>query len=351
MTTPIGKQAVLAVLFGGLVVLGGIVLRPFLVPVAWACIIAYLTWPIYERVRIAAGNRRSCAALLVTATFAIGLLVPMLLLSVPLMREATAFYRACTAWLAQNDRALASIPWFGPTLQALRDSLAQDPSSWQAQFALWSKEAVQIAGSVSRNAVKLGFAVLTLFFAYRDGETMLGQVRHALKPYLGARLDAYLAAIGEVCRSVVFGTVLTACAQGALAGVGYWAAGVGAPLLLAMLTAAAALLPFGSPFIWVPVGVLLIIDGHLWAGIGLLLWGMLAVSWIDNIIRPLVISSTSKLPFLLVIFGIFGGIAAFGLIGLFVGPLVMATLIVVWREWQAMAAAHERKSQPASGDG
>ncbi|NRO95273.1 AI-2E family transporter [Paraburkholderia sp. NMBU_R16] len=356
MTTPTGKQVVLACLLTVLLLLGYLVLRPFAIPIAWAFIIAYVTWPLYERMRNALGGRRSFAAFLMTAILALGLVVPMLLLMMPLTREAIGFFREMGTWLSDGHRtlprALSSVPWLGAWLQTLLDDFTHEPSAWRAQLAQWGNrwigEAAQLAGGVGRNGVKFGFAVLTLFFAFRDGETLLGQVRQALKPYLGERLDIYLAAFGDVCRSVVLGIVVTAAAQGALAGIGYWAAGVGAPLLLAVLTGLAALLPFGTPLVWAPVGLVLLMNGHMWAGIGLLLWGTVIVSWIDNLIRPLVISSSGHMPFLLVIFGIFGGIAAFGLVGLFIGPFVMATLLAVWREWQAAPLATRGESRPGA---
>lgn len=349
MTTPYGKRVVHALLLVGLVALGFVVVRPFLIPIAWAFIIAYATWPIFDRLAGALGNRRAVAALLTTALLAVGLVVPMLLLTGPLARECVAFGREMAAWLSNgrtsSAAATVSIPWLGRWLQALVDDMAREPEVWRAQLTQWGNHwigvAAQFAGSLGRNSVKFGFALLTLFFAYRDGEALLEQVRRSLRPYLGGRLDVYLAAIGDVCRSVVQGVVLTAAAQGALAGIGYWAAGVGAPLLLAILTALAALLPFGTPLVWAPAGIALVVSGHTWAGVGLLLWGMIVVSWIDNIIKPLVISSAGHLPVLLVIFGVVGGVLGFGLVGIFIGPFVVATLLAVWREWQLDLEAGE----------
>lgn len=343
MTTPFGKRAVHALLLTGLLTLGVVVLRPFLIPVAWAFIIAYVTWPAFDGVRSVTGNRRSLSALVMTLIVTLGLVVPMLLLTMPLMRETISFFKQMAAWFSNAHdslpRSVASVPWVGAWLQAWMDEIVHEPSLWRAQLTQWGNrwigDAARLAGGLGRNVVKFGFALLTLFFAYRDGETVLDQVRRSLRPYLGDRLDAYLCAIGDVCRSVVQGIVLTAAAQGALAGIGYWAAGVAAPLLLAMLTAVAALLPFGTPLVWAPAGIALIVGGHLWPGVGLLLWGALAVSWIDNVIRPFVISSSGHMPFLLVIFGIVGGVLAFGLIGVFIGPFVIATLLAVWREWLA----------------
>ena len=132
---------------------------------------------------------------------------------------------------------------------------------------------------------------------------------------------------------MVYGLVLTALAQGLLAGLGYWAAGVRSPALLAVVTALIALIPFGTPFVWGSIGAWLVLHGQTAAGVGLLLWGTLVVSWVDNLIRPMVISSASHTPFLLVMFGVLGGVTAFGLIGLFVGPVILAVLMAVWREW------------------
>lgn len=358
MTTPYGKRAVHVLLLAALLSLAFVVLRPFLIPVVWAFIIAYVTWPLFCRLTSALGNRRTPAALLTTLLVAVGFVAPMLLLTLPLARESIAFGRQLAAWLADGrgvlPRSLSAIPWLGAWLQALMSEIAHEPLAWRAQLAQWGNhwigEAAQFAGGMGRNAVKFAFALLTLFFTYRDGETWLEHARRASRPYLGERLDVYFLSIGDVCRSVVHGVVLTAAAQGALAGIGYWAAGVSAPLLLAMLTALAALLPFGAPLVWAPAGIALIVNGETWAGIGLLLWGALAVSWIDNLIRPLVISTTGHMPFLLVIFGIVGGVLAFGLVGIFIGPFVVATLLAVWREWQSDLEVDDTDSSVESGD-
>ena len=148
-----------------------------------------------------------------------------------------------------------------------------------------------------------------------------------------SRLSATLHA-----RRVVYGLLLAAFAQGLLAGLGYWVAGVNAPAFWGAATALIALIPFGAPLIWVSIGLWLLLRGDVGAGIGLLLWGALAISWIDNLVRPLIISGVAKIPILIVLCGVLGGLAAFGLIGLFVGPVILAVLLELWREWTAKPA-------------
>jgi predicted PurR-regulated permease PerM len=205
-------------------------------------------------------------------------------------------------------------------------------------------EILNILGDVGRNAGKLALALFTVFFLYRDGESLVRQARRVLRRFLGKRVEGYIAAAGAMTKAVVWGLVATALAQGALAGLGYWWAGVNAPVLLGALTALVAMLPFGAPFVWGAICLWLLVSGDLTAGVGLLVWCALVVSWVDNLIRPLVISSATRIPFLLVLFGVLGGLAAFGLIGLFLGPVILAVLVAVWREWLEEAGA-----EPASG--
>jgi predicted PurR-regulated permease PerM len=142
-----------------------------------------------------------------------------------------------------------------------------------------------------------------------------------------------LDAVGTTTQAVVYALILGAIAQGVVAGIGYWIFGVDAPVLLGAVTALIALVPFGAPIVWGGLALWLLLTGNIWPGVGLLLWGILLVSWMDNIVRPLVISNATRMPFLLVVFGVLGGVLAFGLVGLFIGPVLLAVSIALWREW------------------
>lgn len=126
----------------------------------------------------------------------------------------------------------------------------------------------------------------------------------------------------------------TQLVQGAIAGIGYAVVGVDAPVLLGALTALASVVPVvGTFLVWGVVAAALMLTGHAWPGVALLVWGTVLVNPADNLLRPLLISNATQMPFLLVMFGVIGGLAAFGLVGLFVGPVALAVATAVWREW------------------
>lgn len=190
-----------------------------------------------------------------------------------------------------------------------------------------------LLGEISKNIVKLGFAVFSLFFFYRDGQMILSQVSKALEMVIGPRIHHYLDTISETTRAVVYGVGLTAIAQAVLAGLSYFVAGVPNPMVLTIVTFLLALIPFGTPISYLGVGLWLFSQGQTMEAIGVVVWGVLIVSSSDNVIRPLVISGATKIPFLLIMFGVLGGIASFGLVGLFIGPVILAILLAIWREW------------------
>ena len=344
------RRIILALILGGLFVLGYLVLSWFVVPAVWAAILAYVTWPVYARLRKLLRGHAMSSALLMALLLTTAFVLPLLWLIALLQSEFVLAYQAASTYLAEGSHRLPDfvlrLPWIGEKMQGFMDQFATDPAALRAQLVIWAQqwlgELGDLVGGVAHNALRLGFALLTVLFIYRDGESLFDQVQRVLRRFLGQRVDGYIAAIGTTTKAVLYGLVLTAFAQGLLAGVGYWFAGVRAPVLFGAFTAIIALLPFGTPFVWGSLGVWLLLTGKTLEGIGLLLWGTLVVSWVDNLIRPLVISSATQIPFLLVMFGVIGGLAAFGLIGMFVGPVIVAVLLAVWREWledQSPAAA------------
>ncbi len=346
----LSNRVILGILLGGLLLLAYAVVQPFLVPIAWALILAYVTWPIVVRLRRVLGGLNTLAALTMTILLTAAFVLPLLWVGLLLRSELASFYSTAASLLARGEFRLpefvADLPLIGSWLQSLLDEVARDPAAIRAQIAGWvearAAESLNIVGGLGRNAAKLGFALITVFFLYRDGERVLAQAQLVLHRFLGARVDPYLAAVGSMTTAVVWGLLLTAIAQGIVAGIGYWWFGLRAPVLLGAVTAAIALIPFGTPFVWGTIGAWLIWEGDMFNGVGLLLYGTLVVSWVDNLVRPLVISNATRIPFLLVMFGVLGGLAAFGLVGLFIGPVILAVLMAVWREWIEESKTEQR---------
>jgi len=234
--------------------------------------------------------------------------------------------------------AVLKLPWIGDQLHDLAARAAQDPHALGAELRNvldHSRDQIgHLIGNITRNAAKLLLTVVSLFFVYRDGARVAAQLARAFERVLGPRVHDYLRAIGQTVKAVVYGLVLAALVQGVLVGIGYWLAGVGAPVFLASLTTVCGLIPFAAPTIWVCVTAWLLLEGNTVAGIGLLVWGGVVMGWTDHIVRPFLISREAQIPFLVVLFGVLGGLAAFGLVGLFVGPVILAVLLAIWREWQ-----------------
>jgi predicted PurR-regulated permease PerM len=326
----------------GLALLVFLVLAPFLAPLAWAGVLAYASWPLAERLRKKCAGRDTLAASLSAGLAAVTLFAPLLWLAWLGQQEVGRVYPALQSFLAappELPQWLRGLPWLGDWLARQRDWLLSDPQGMAAAVKLWlsahALEAAQFAGGVGRNLAKLVLVLVILFFFYRDGARMVRELRHVLARFIGSRAYGYLSAAGTTTRAVVYGILLTALVQGIFAGVGYWVAGLGSPVTMGVLTALFALIPFGTPLAWGAAGAWLLFEGEVGAAIGVWLWGAAVVSQIDNVLRPLFISSVGAIPFLLVLFGVLGGILAFGLVGLFAGPIVLAVAWAVWREWTA----------------
>ena len=316
------------------------VLQHFIVPVAWAAILVYVTWPAFSRLRAYFGGHKTSAAIAMTIGIASVIVIPLIWASVLSQREIVEFFRNLPGWLEAKPALpefLTRIPYVGSELASLlgqfedlRQLLKERVVPWLRQF---SGNVFVILGDAGYLAAQLALTLLTVFFFYRDGREIIRQLQELLRRVLGERLDHYFGTVEATVKAVVYGIVLTAIGQGAIAGIGYWATGIKTPILLAIVTMFLALIPFGTPVAWVSASLWLLATGHQWEALSLALWGALVVSWVDNIIRPLVISGATRIPFLLVFFGVLGGLAHFGLIGLFLGPVVLAISLAVWREW------------------
>jgi predicted PurR-regulated permease PerM len=340
-------------LFFCLILLSFQILKFFIVPVVWATIIAYATWPIYLRIHQYCGERKNISALLMTAILVLVVGIPFVAGIFILQYEGRSLYIELQHQLYSGKLALPSfvddLPVIGTEIQRLLREFNQDPSAFTHSITIWIQGHLGygrfVLAEISRNMAKFAFAILTLFFFYRDGSVILAQVKRALEMVIGDRIHHYLETISETTRAVVYGVGLTAVAQALLAGISYAVAGAHNPMVLTIITFVLALIPFGTPVAYTAVALWLFSQGQTIEAIGVMLWGVCIVSTSDNVIRPLVISGATKIPFLLIMFGVLGGIASFGLVGLFIGPVILAVLLACWREW-LQERMHLAESQP-----
>jgi len=316
------------------------VMQPFIVPLIWGVILAYVSWPLNQRFLRFYRGRASLAALTTTLLISLIIVVPIVWLALVVRVEAVNAYSQIQSFLATKPvlpHVLRDLPWVGQVVQDELTRLSSDPAALRNELMerteQSSLEISRLIGGVGRNVTKMFFAVLSVFFLLRDGPRVLRETKAVLESILGPRVQDYLLAVGSTTQAVVYALFLGAIAQGAVAGVGYWIVGLDAPVLLGAVTALIALIPFGAPMVWGSLAIWQLATGNVVQGVGLLLWGALIVSWMDNVVRPLVISNATRMPFLLVVFGVLGGVLAFGLVGLFMGPVLLAVALALWREW------------------
>ncbi|WP_434352552.1 AI-2E family transporter [Psychrobacter sp. HD31] len=317
------------------------VVKFFIVPALWAAIIAYVTFPLYNFFYTKVKLSRNLSAFIMTFFVSLMIGIPLLVGIFILQQEAVDLYgmilHRIQAGYVDLPSQIKEIPVVGQQIKDALWEINKDPEGTMEIIKVWVQEHLYYGkvavDAVLRNFAKMGMVIMTLFFFYRDGISLVKQVRQALRNIIGNRIDDYIDSVGETTQAVVYGIGLTALAQALLAGIGYLFANAPNPLFLVLLTFVLALIPFGTPFAWGGVSLWLMSQGHTTEGIGLAVWGVLAISWVDNLIRPMVISGATSIPFIIIFIGVLGGLTAFGFVGLFIGPVVLAIALAVWREW------------------
>lgn len=325
------------------------VLKYFIVPVLWAAIIAYITWPLYHSVQKLCGPRPTLSATIMISMVVLVVGIPLTFAIFMLQHEGrNLFYELQKQVFSGHlnvPQFIRDLPIIGKEVTRTLKEINTDPNSIVQNVSGWFQSHLNygrlVLSEISKNIFKLCFAVMSLFFFYRDGQTILNQVSKALEMVIGPRIHHYLDTISETTRAVVYGVGLTAIAQALLAGLSYFVAGVPNPMVLTIVTFIFALIPFGPPVAYSAVSLWLFSQGQTIEAIGVMVWGVCVVSTADNVIRPLVISGATQIPFLLIMFGVLGGLASFGMVGLFVGPVILAVLLAIWREW-----LHEQVHEP-----
>jgi len=333
------QQIIRSALFVALALVGVWILWRFLPALAWATVMAIATWPL--RVALARhGLRPDAIAALLTLLLALLLVLPLIGLGIEAAHEGSVIVEAVRE-IRRNGLGtpdwLAHIPFVGDSVAAWwRQNLAE-PGAARAIFGRTETSGLiaftrTLGIQVASRLTILVFTLLTLFFLYRDGPRLIEEA-HRISDRLFGPPGGHLGrnAVAAV-RGTVNGLVLVGLGEGVVLGIAYVAVGLPHPILLGLVTGVLATVPFGAPVVFCACAVVLFVQSQATAAIVLLVVGFVVVFIADHFIRPFLIGSTTRLPFLWVLLGIFGGLETFGLIGLFLGPAIMSVLIALWRE-------------------
>jgi predicted PurR-regulated permease PerM len=389
----------------GLLLIGCfVVMRPFLSAAMWAVVLCFSLWPIQSRLTRWLGNRRTLAACCTTLTIALVLLAPIAVIGVSVVDDARALGTETRKWIDAGPPPppawLAKIPVVGKQAQAYWKEFAGDAATLLQQFKKAAEAAApESAGAVpsemaegpltaqppadlapatqitsesrlvavlkrvlgwarswlvsaslaiGRGVVEVALSVFLSFFIFRDGAAVADRLTHGIGRIAGDRGKHLLEVAGNTVRGVVYGILGTALVQGAVAYLGFLFAGVPGATLLGVLTFFLSVVPMGPPLVWIPAVIWLFQHGSTGWGIFMLVWG-LGVSSIDNVVKPWLISQGSNLPFILIFFGVIGGALAFGFVGVFLGPTLLAVAYRLIEEWStapAPAAAADAAVNP-----
>jgi len=321
-----------------------IVLRPFVAAILFACAITISSWPLYLRLLNKVKGRRSLAAAIMSVGLTLLILVPLTLVTWNIADNAASFYDHFKASLGSGTLAppawLRDLPLVGEMIDTyLRRLLgSREELLSVAKNLLEPARHLLLGGGVllGSGVAQVSLAVFVSFFLYRDGVTMLSSLGRAMDKLIGAEQAASVSdTISRTVRGVMYGLLGTALAQSVVAAVGFLIAGVPAVALLSVATFLLSLIPVGPPIIWIGATIWLFDHGQTGWAIFMAVWGVLLISGVDNVVKPLLISRGSSLPFILVLLGVMGGVLAFGFVGLFIGPTLLAVGMGLLRHYTA----------------
>jgi predicted PurR-regulated permease PerM len=327
--------------------------RSFVLPLAWAVTMAVALWPLYRRLSPprSSGHRPILAPLGLTLATGLVLMLPLAMVAVEAARDsalAVEWVSVAQKQGVQPPGWLAGLPlvgaraaeWWGANLADPRgaaDLLGQVDAG---ALARWTGA---VAAQVASRSMFFLVTLLALFLILRDGDRLTDNAVRAATRFYGEFGEHFIKRLGDAVRSAVNGTVLVAIGEGTLIGIGYWVAGVPRPVLFTLATIAVAMLPFGA---WAAFGlasVVLLVQGQTVAALALLAFGATVMLIGDNFVQPALIGNAVELPFLWTFVATFGGLECFGLVGLFVGPALMAALFLAWKEWLGLDAPPRRR--------
>jgi predicted PurR-regulated permease PerM len=348
-----------SVLAAALVLLGLWILHRYLAALAWAAVLAIALWPLYRYLvqAVAGHGQRVLMPLVLTLLIGLVFIVPFVYTAVEVARETQGFVQ----YLVHARHTGIPVPDWVPQLPGIgspleewwRNNLSDPKAAGELLGRIYARVPAESAREVGKEIIHrliiFGFTLLTLFFLFRDGAAFSSRLIALSDRLLGAQGERIGRHMVRAVLGTVNGLVLVGLGEGLLLGIAYVFAGLPHPVSIAVLTGILAVIPFGAPVVFGAAALYLAATSSTAAAIAVLVFGAVVVFVADHFIRPVLIGGATRLPFLWVLLGILGGLETFGILGLFLGPSVMAALISLWREWTDTAVEGDPANLLQSG--
>lgn len=332
-----------------------IVLEPFFSALLWAILLCFSTWPAFEWITSAIGGRRSLAALAMILALAAIVVMPFVIVGASLADNVRDVIAAIHTIAQQGPGPapdwLSNLPLVGSHLVTFWNQMVTDPVARTSELRKLIEPlqwvAIKGGAALGHGIIQISLSLLIAFFLYRDGAAAANRLHAIVYRIAGERGNHLLNVASVTVKGVVYGVIGTSLLQGVIAGIGFWIAGVPGAFLLGFTTFFLSFLPSGPALIWVPAAAWLYKQGSPgWAAF-MIFWGLIPVGMIDQVLKPILISRTGSTPLILIMLGVLGGAIAFGFIGVFIGPTLLAIGYSLIQEWHVEAPPSETKSAVA----
>jgi len=322
------------------------VLAPFWSALFWAAVLSFASWPVMRVLTRLLGGRQALAAALLTLVWTGVVAVPLVMLGFNLadhIKDVTGLIKdlqvdglpPAPVWLADIPLIGERLTDFWLTIDQQGAELFATVQPYLGQVGNWL---LARSAQIGSGMVELALSLVLVFFFYRDGPRLAAFAQSLLERLIGDRAEHYLELVAGTVQRVVNGVIGTAMAQAILAWIGFTIAGIPGALILGILTFGFSLIMV-PPLVWGPAVAWLFWQGEVGLGIFLLVWGLFVISGVDNILKPYLISRGGNLPLIVVLLGVFGGILAFGFMGLFLGPTLLAVAYSLLSDWVGSSTA------------
>jgi predicted PurR-regulated permease PerM len=334
-----------------------VVLWPFATPLLWACTLAFSTWPLFTRLERSLGGRRAAAAGVMTLGAAVILVAPLVLLVTTLAENVGALVALLRHWLEVGPPGppdwVSALPLAGPRLAQRWAKIANDGAAFTAALTPYLATIrdflLSAGGSLSGGLGRLLLSLVLAFFIYCNGGAIAARLHVGMRRIGGVRGPGLEILVADTVRGVVYGVLGTNLIQAALATIGFLLAGIPGAVVLGMLCFFLTLVPLGTGLIWLPAVIWVASQGRIGTALLLAVWSVLIFVILENVLRAWLVGRRSALPMILLLLGMVGGLLVFGLLGLLIGPALLAIGHALVSEWTGSAAAEPQLNDAPAG--